>query len=160
MKKENILLIIGIVLTALFVIFLPTIDDILSGRKINIHGDDKKQEEKQPTEYICTSVQESNLSNETKKTIFKLSNDGKVTTIDTTVTTIYHSKSEYLTNKKAAQNLKEEGITYNISSDDNHLVLEIQSIQDINKNSNTSYPIQYKELNKYLAQNNYVCSTK
>ena len=159
MKKENIFLIVGIVLLLAFVIFLPKLNDAVFGTKVETQENENGQEEKQPTQYTCTSTTESNLANETKKTIFNLDKNGNVTTIDTTTMTDYNSKEEYNTNKKAAKALKDDGITYNISMDDKNYVLTVQSIQDISINPTTSYPTEYAELNKYLEQNNYICST-
>lgn len=160
MKRENIFLVVVLIVAVIFVIFLPRLDNIISGRKVEVHEKNNQNETKQPTEYTCTSTSDSKLANVSKKTIFKLNQQGKVISIDTTTISAYNNKEEYKTNKKAANALKEEGITYKVSTDDINHVVTVQSIQEIAKNNNTPYPIEYKELNNYLAQNNYICSTK
>lgn len=169
-KKEQVMWlgILGVI--ALFIMFMPQIESLLSGRKVTgndqvlTDSTDKTGEINEisyPKTTSCTLAE--TLDGQTgaklkKEVTFTYSTSGTVQKIN--LVKIYKYSDVTLYNKaKTTKAVDKLGIKETIVTDDQNMVLTITDVMTISEMQElTEYPTGYTELNKYLSTNSYVCT--
>ncbi len=170
--KESVMWLCIIVVVVLFIVFMPSIESFLSGRKVKnnkevIETNSNKTGEITQTTYpktnTCTlseSLDTTKNAYLTKNVIFTYSNSGTVETIDLTDTYRYTDVSEY--NKAKTTKVDNKvGIVQKITTDDKNMKLIVNNVMTISEMQElTEYPAGYSDLKQYLADKNYQCVEK
>lgn len=169
LSKEQIMWISILCVVALFIIFMPSIESLLSGRKLKktepMITDSNKTGEihtiNYPSVTNCTlaeTLDQTTDSNLSKKLVFTFSANGTVTKIDETKIYRYTDVSKY--NKvKDTKALNQNGIRQTVTPNDKDMILTINNIITVaDIGEMIEYPVGYTELKNYLTNNKYICT--
>ena len=158
------------VIIVLFIIFMPSIESLLAGRKVNgndhitTDGSNKAGEIKEvtyPKSTSCSlaeSLDGQTGANLKKEVTFTFNTSGTVTTINLVKVYRYNDVAAY--NKaKVVKPVNKAGIVETITPDDTNMILTINDVMTISELEElTEYPSGYSELNKFLSTNSYICT--
>lgn len=165
-KKELMiwLAILGIIF--LFILFMPQIEKLLSGK---YHFGKKKVAKQEVEKVTYPQATECDLSETpdpdknatiSKQVKFTYTSSGTVESIVLVTLSKYNNEKDYQ-KYKAEKNNTRAGVITQITTDDSTKSIskkEIMTIKDMN--DLTEYPTGYTNLKKYLSQNKYVCTEK
>ncbi len=168
-SKEQIIWISILCVVTLFIILMPNIESLLSGRKLKktepMVTDSGKTGEINtivyPSVTDCTltesldSVTNSNLS---ERVVFTYNTSGTVIKIDETKTYRYTDVTLYnkVKDTKASNKM---GVRQTVVTNDKDMILTINNVITVLETQEVpKYPVGYTQLKNYLKNNKYVCN--
>lgn len=168
-KNEKYLWIAILVVVALFIVFMPSIEKVLMGRKnFNMKNDEIKtdtsdasasiKKETYPKSATCLLETNEGETTKRKEVTFTYSTSGTVSKIVEMNTYAYKDQATYDMNKNRTFP-KKTGVVETIETDDKNLLVVVKDVMTISEMKElTEYPTKYKELKTYLSTNNYTCT--
>lgn len=157
-KKDCIIFVVVAILMGGLIYFLPQIDSLITGKKLNGKEEEVVSTKKEVDKYTCTFGSNSNLIRQNIEATFYLSNE-QVTRIYTRQTQTYPKKEDYQNAlKDVEKESKDEDYTVKVALDNiNNTIITTKGI-NIKEGTKVDYPTKYEELTDYLEKNNYTCS--
>ena len=185
-KSEILLYVMILFWLIIFVIFMPTIEGIMSGRikydweediEIPFIKELLEKSEKIPSSYVCSSIAEGNdIYNNSANVTFYLNKEGILEKSDMDIIYQYKDKNSYLQMKDAViknKNTSILGMETSYKFDDNNLlytlIIKIDYLkfedstttdENVTKTIISKTPKSYEEFKEYLSTSGLICSPK